>query len=616
LNEVDVLIVGAGPVGLALALALHHYGVDALVIDAAAGPIDRAKAHGLWGRTVEVLDTIGAAEPMVAAAQFPAPGRANYLAGRMVHRSLHPNMRLHHEPFPYSLFMPQHDTEACLEAELERRGLVVRRGVRLVDLHQDDHAVTATVDRPDGQQATVRAGWLVGCDGAHSATRRLVGLEMEGETLPNDVWQTECRIDWTHPRDLQFSALSLTRLGSVLAVYTPFSDAWHVTFLGFGDVLGDEPSIEDLQEVFRSASGLADVVLREPRWINRLDSTSFRLPERFISGRVLLAGDAAHARSALGGTGMNGGVQDAINLGWKLALAVQGAAAPTLVGTYEEEMYAEAVRLQDEVRANLDARRSRPPTLGRASSAGKGVGRRARLEAFAVGLADALCGDAPELEHRDRADQAMMGVHVRASSLSRDDRPSAPEPAPPPPSWRRLLRARGADRWAVGREAALEWLAARHPAVDARLHPEPSDVRAGDFLPDAVCRVAGTGTHLRHLLRDRRATLLLAVGDEPFPVVVERLDAIAALGAPLERWLRVLHVFPSEGWAERSGHPHDDPDVLVDGLFEVRRALQLTGPEVLYVRPDGYVGLRTRSLDPTSVLAYLRGVYRPDLLPA
>jgi hypothetical protein len=279
-------------------------------------------------------------------------------------------------------------------------------------------------------------------------------------------------------------------------------------------------------------------------------------------------------------------------------------------------MYVEAVRLQDEVRANLGARRARPASVGVAPGSRHGSGVRARLEALVLGVADELAQHLPELEHQERADQAMMNVQFRASSLSDDTRPAAPAREPTArPSWRRLARPGGADRWTLARDALVDWLSDHHPAFEASLRPSPVEVRAGDYLPDAVCRIGGEGTYLRHVLREPRATLLLAAGDEPTPAVVDRLDAIAARVTDLDEWLRVLHLFPSEGWADRLGHPHQRADVLVDGLFEVRRVLQLTGPELVFLRPDGYIGLRTTSLDAVTVEGYLRRVFRPDLLP-
>lgn len=662
--DTDVLIVGAGPVGLTLANDLHFRGVRYEIIDPMPETLDRAKGHGLWGRTLEQLDILELAEPMLAAGQFPIPGGCTYLNGKMVNHSVHPNMTMDHKPLPYSVFMPQHDTEGCLETELEKRGGKVQRNTRLVSFEQDADGVTAQVEAAVGgtlgdvraytsgqgnesfeeaavktETRTIRARWLVGCDGAHSVTRKALGLGMEGETMPNNIVQTECEIVWTHPRDLQFSARSLTAQGLVLGIYTPFSDAWHLNFIGFGERFGPPaeggPTIEQLQEAFRETTGMPDAVLRNPKWINRLTGTNFRLPEHFIVDRVILAGDAAHTRSAVGGTGMNGGMQDAFNLGWKLALDVNGVAAPTLVQTYEEEQYAEALRLQDEVGGGLRNRRAaaaaagnRPGLAGAAALGGApGLGGFARTAPTGPRNVDQVLDDLadhlPELNEAQRAKQAMMDVNHRGFSLTRDDAPaSAPESAAPAAAeapaaaapTEEALDAERALKLLTDGEELVQWLSGKNPAFEAHFNKKPADVRAGDYLPDAVCRVGGRGTQLRHVLRSRRAGLFLFTGDEPTAEVDKALRAVEQAVLPIDSFVQVLYVFPSEGWADRMGHPHDEPSVLVDGLFEVRRVLQVEGPEVVYVRPDGYVGLRSRNLDVAGVVDYLSLIYKRELL--
>lgn len=618
--DTDVVIVGAGPVGLCLANDLAMRGVSFEVIDAMPEPITKAKAHGFLGRTIEMLDICGLAEPLVRAGDFPLPGTATYADGRLVRHTRNRSSRYHHDPYPYSLPQPQQVTERVLEGELEMRGHKVRRSTAMVGFDQDDDGVTVYVESTVGAEGelrdhtggqlseadgpgvsrrgheAIRARWMIGCDGGHSRARKLLGLDLQGRSLPVVTWLTECTIDWTHPRDLWTSFTSPD--GNVACVYITYSGKWHL-LASHTSFEGKEPDLDTLQAAFREMSKMPDVVLRDAMWVHRTDGSNFRLPERFTVGRVILAGDAAHIRSAVGGTGMNGGVQDALNLGWKLALDVEGVAAPGLVGTYEEERHAEAVRLGvvvEEASRRMYLASGRLPAMPKSDSPLDRMKARAglRLAMARVKAEKAVREKAAELvpayAHALERRAAMMNVHTRGASLTRQ--------GPPAP----------ADR----AESLRRWLGSRSELLGALLGPH--DVHAGDFLPDADCRVGGSGARLRDILRGPHATLLLFAGDEPTAATVAALEGVARVVGPLGTHVKVHYVFPSEGWADRSGHPHDSPAVVVDGLFQVRHALGVDGPEVVYVRPDGHIGLRTVDLDPEGVLGYLRLVYRPELL--
>ncbi|MGZ3429508.1 MAG: FAD-dependent monooxygenase, partial [Polyangia bacterium] len=237
---------------------------------------------------------------------------------------------------PHLLFTSQADTERALDAALARLGGRVERGLELGELRDDlyEGEVAAFMGRSDGTSEELRASWVVGCDGAHSAVRRLAGLEFTGGAYEQDFVLADLVIGWDAPERVYFF------LGKGRnAVVLPLAD-------GRSRIIGtsggppppgaaDEPSLDELRALFAEVCPF-DFVLRDPSW-----SARFRLHHRGVSryraGRLLVAGDAAHIHSPAGGQGMNTGIQDAINLGWKLALVARGEAPATLLDSYDEE---------------------------------------------------------------------------------------------------------------------------------------------------------------------------------------------------------------------------------------------------------------------------------------
>lgn len=570
-GRTDVLIVGAGPVGLALANELARRGVDFRIVDALPEPMVRSKAHGFMGHTIEVLDVVGLAKPIMEAAQRPVP-HVEFRNGPFTAHFGEPPA---HAPYPYSVAIMQQHIERVFEAELERRGKRVERSTRYVGLEQGDESVTVHLERtasvdvelaygfgntvPSGRTAQpvapaveaedVVARWVIGTDGAHSKVRAALGLTMDGHALVGASWVTECDIDWDRSRDL--AGTFVTGDGQAAAMFDRFTGKWHTFIEDFSrpSVKGeDPPSIEELTESFRRITGHSEAVLSNPGWIGRLE-THQRMPERYISGRVVLAGDAAHVHSAAGGQGMNTGVQDAVNLAWKLDLTLGGAAAPGLLATYEEERLTNAKRLLIATERNNSVMFPRSP-----------------LRRWKGGLLMKVAADWRPAERHLLQRIGMFGQNRRGFSLTRQ----------------------------------------AYPVKDRR-----GVVQAGDFLPHAPCRVGATGSVLRDILHDPRATLLLYPG--PDDAGLDACRAVEKKLAPLAEHLRVRHLVHTEYRAMRAGLDPADDTVVVDGLGNVRKALDMTAPEAIWVRPDGYIGLRTRDLDVDGIVDYLRSVYAEQL---
>ncbi len=327
-----VLIVGAGPVGLALAGDLARYGVKVRIIDKAPARTDRSKAVVLWSRTLELLQRDADAGAFVAAG-LRATGANIISGGRVIGRVGFGGVD---SPFPFALMLPQSETERLLEDDLAARGVAVERGVELLAFDDSEKAVIATLRRPDGGEEQVNTPWLVGCDGAHSAVRHILRLPFEGETLPSD---------WVLA-DVHLTGLRLPpdemglywHADGVLALF-PLGSGRYRIIANVGDGKGETPGDPTLADVQAAVDrrGPGGLRLSDPIWLS-----AFRINERKVAdyrvGRVFLAGDAAHIHSPAGGQGMNTGMQDAFNLAWKLALVCRGdCPADPLLESYNAE---------------------------------------------------------------------------------------------------------------------------------------------------------------------------------------------------------------------------------------------------------------------------------------
>lgn len=339
-GPLPVLIVGAGPTGLALAVQLQSFGVAFRIIDRLTDRGRESRALAIQARTLELLQSVGIGDQLAAAGRSST--RLLFHLGGHVAKVVLGGFGATDTRFPYILFLSQAETERILASHLEACGVGIERGVELGDFKTETDGVTCTLRHADGRIETVGAMYLVGCDGAHSKVRKAAGIAFEGAPYIQDFLLGDVEADG--PLDTE--ALHSFAGGHGVAMFFPLGAprTWRV--IAMAPDSGGEPttaaetsslSLAELQVVVDGATD-STVRLRDPAWL-----THFRLhhrqADRYRAGRAFLAGDAGHIHSPVGAQGMNTGIQDAWNLGWKLAFTVRGWADDRLLDTYQAERW-------------------------------------------------------------------------------------------------------------------------------------------------------------------------------------------------------------------------------------------------------------------------------------
>jgi 2-polyprenyl-6-methoxyphenol hydroxylase-like FAD-dependent oxidoreductase len=297
-------------------------------------PVTESRALGVWERTQEVFADLGVID--AAHAHGTKIHALNVYSGgrRIVHVGL--DLEGEDTAYPFVLSLPQGQTERILTGRLAELGVTVERDTKLTKLQQDASGVTATLVGPGGER-TIRAAWLVGCDGAHSAVRHQLGLPFEGAAYEETFRLADARIDWELPHDE--AHLTLTQTGGGVAAFPlPGENWWRLVDLTDGEAGNDAARIINRFRELLHANGRPNAAVGEPGWTSAF-RLQRRMVNRFRSGRCFVAGDAAHIHSPAGGQGMNTGIQDAHNLAWKLALVVAGKSPESLLDSFDAERH-------------------------------------------------------------------------------------------------------------------------------------------------------------------------------------------------------------------------------------------------------------------------------------
>jgi 2-polyprenyl-6-methoxyphenol hydroxylase-like FAD-dependent oxidoreductase len=329
----DVLVVGAGPVGLTMAAELARYGVGVRIIDKASHPTETSKALVLWSRTLELIDRMGCT-PHFLEAGFRAHGASIRSGGSLLGQTRLDDVASHYN---YALMIPQRDTERLMGAHLATLGVKVERELELVGFSEEASAVEAHVRHADGSDETVKVSWLIGCDGAHSAVRHGAGIAFSGQPQGDDWVLGDVRLDGPGSPPTDEIAVYLHRDGVLTIFPIPGGRARVVATVGKSDPRHPrpDPTLEDIQRLCDQRAG-GGFRAFDPVWLSNF-LVNERKVTHYSQGRIFLAGDAAHIHSPAGGQGMNTGMQDAINLSWKLAMVMKGAASPALLNSYSPE---------------------------------------------------------------------------------------------------------------------------------------------------------------------------------------------------------------------------------------------------------------------------------------
>ncbi|MGO1056109.1 FAD-dependent monooxygenase [Crossiella sp. CA198] len=335
MDSTEVLVVGAGPTGLTLACGLRAHGVSVRVLDGAQGPAATSRANILHARGVEVLDRLGALGDLVERS-VTALRITVKLGEQTISQVRFGDVGL--GTARPALLASQATIEARLRDRLAELGGKVEWGMPVTAVAQDADGATATL----GDGRAVRAGWVIGCDGAHSTVRKAAGIGFPGAPVADSWLLADVHIDWPGSdragtvvwlhRDGVIGALPMREVGGA-------EDLWRLMTYLPGSAPGqlDEAEILDrFRELLPHRTGMSDIQIRDAAWAS-VFRIHRRLAETYRSGRILLAGDAAHIHSPLGGQGMLTGIGDAENLAWKLALVVSGRAGQALLETYQAE---------------------------------------------------------------------------------------------------------------------------------------------------------------------------------------------------------------------------------------------------------------------------------------
>ena len=344
-SDLDLLVVGAGPTGLALACQLARWGVRFRIIDKRPDRARESRALAVQPRSLELLQSIGLGE------RLAARGRTTTRLVLHLDRATPAAIDLGDvgrtdTRFPYILLVSQADTEGVLADHLESCGVTIERRVDLVAVYQSPHGLICTLRHADEREESVRVRYLAGCDGAHSTVRKAANIPFEGGAYLQNFALGDVEVDGP----LVAGAVNVFALGRGLAVFFPLGhpSTWRVIAIQGRDpqttlpdrtdeVSTHDLSLPELQTMVDDPTRGA-LRLRDPVWLTRF-RLHHRQAARYRQGNIFLAGDAAHIHSPVGAQGMNTGIQDSWNLGWKLAMVSQGLANEGILESYHAERW-------------------------------------------------------------------------------------------------------------------------------------------------------------------------------------------------------------------------------------------------------------------------------------
>ncbi|MGA1803368.1 FAD-dependent monooxygenase [Rhizobium sp. HT1-10] len=347
--DTDVLIVGGGPVGLVLACALAHHGVDFRIIEQRQMPKPYSRANNLWARPQELLASIGI-RGAIAEKAYAITSVSTLINGRPVDPVEIADVD---SPYGKVLYSGQDVIETTLTEQIEARGRSLERGRKLLAFVQDAEGVTVTIgashdekgslgDTPEDPQShgpveTLRCRYLIGADGGDSMVRSILGLDFQSEQLPDCMnRQVDAKLSWRRSTD--FNQLWFFYYPKGFCGVLPVWGGYHRLFFLADDtgIPDRDPTLEEMQAIAREVTEDETLTLSDPIWLTH-SRFQHGVAAHYAKDRVFLAGDAGHRTLPIGGQGMNAGLHDAVGLAWRLATVLHAKASPTLLGSYDAE---------------------------------------------------------------------------------------------------------------------------------------------------------------------------------------------------------------------------------------------------------------------------------------
>ncbi|KAI8177556.1 12-dehydrotetracycline 5-monooxygenase/anhydrotetracycline 6-monooxygenase [Colletotrichum sp. SAR 10_75] len=339
MSTTDVLIVGAGPTGLTLALELSVQKIPFRIIDKLEAPSDKSRALAVQCRTQELLNRHPTVAKEMLANGVQGPGVNIHCNQKHLITGTFDDLGFDDTQFPLPIWIPQGDTEAALTRQLEDYGGKVERGITAEDIEQDADSTTVTLVK-GSEKEVLKAKYIVGCDGAHSAVRKSTDLTFEGAQYPQTFILADIKLGG--PYDTERVSMYL---GGRIMVIFPLKDGV-VRIVGerssYSKYTGD-PTVQEIKEFIEELAG-GTWEVTDPIWLTHF-RWNCRGVNNYRDGRIFVAGDAAHIHSPAGGQGMNTGIQDAINLGWKMSAVLRGEKDDSFLDTYQEERHPIGSRL-------------------------------------------------------------------------------------------------------------------------------------------------------------------------------------------------------------------------------------------------------------------------------
>ncbi len=335
----DVLIVGAGPTGLVLALWLTEQGVKVRIVDKSVGPGETSRAMAVQARTLELYRQLGLAETVVSAG-IKNPSMNLWAGGRRKAHLALGDAGSDITPYPFILTYPQDQHERVLVTRLEGIGISVERQTELLSFEDKGDRISARLRTPDGSEQTCEVRYIAGCDGASSPVRHQIGGSFEGGTYKQLFYVADVEVSGLSPADEAHIALD----SSDFVVVLSYAHGGYRLIGIVQDERVEHPKNLTFDDVSHVALKSLHAKIEKVNWFSTYN-VHHRVTDHFRRGRVFLLGDAAHVHSPVGGQGMNTGIADAINLAWKLAAVIHGKAPDVLLDSYQTERQAFAHKL-------------------------------------------------------------------------------------------------------------------------------------------------------------------------------------------------------------------------------------------------------------------------------